>query len=181
MDELDKYIREREQREPGFAALVDAKIVEIRREMMGTNFYFNNAQKRHIGKRSVAGWYCHDCHRTLCKKGESGIHYSESEWFEKCPMCGKDRHEYDQIDPDPVGVELGFAKPLGYRPNGVTRCSSFRWAITPFRVLRILRRYRDRPIVKNEYDEVMTGQEFLTMLKSNCPVQYIESINKIFS
>lgn len=41
---------------------------------MGTNFYFNG---QHVGKRSAAGWYCWDCHKTLCADGEEFVHYTK--------------------------------------------------------------------------------------------------------
>ena len=43
----------------------------------------------HIGKRSNAGAFCPDCGTTLCKKGTSMAHNSLSDWYDKCPCCGK--------------------------------------------------------------------------------------------
>jgi len=34
---------------------------------MGTNFYINNSQRQHIGKRLAAGLYCWDCHDAINK------------------------------------------------------------------------------------------------------------------
>lgn len=53
---------------------------------MGTNYYARGYRRiadmdpqYHIGKRSAAGLYCWDCGKTLCKDGESGIHFDKSE------------------------------------------------------------------------------------------------------
>ena len=43
----------------------------------------------HIGKRSNAGAFCPDCGTTLCKKGTSMAHNNLSDWYDKCPCCGK--------------------------------------------------------------------------------------------
>ena len=68
---------------------------------MGTNFYEfkDGVEGRHIGKRSAAGLYCHDCGVTLCARaydrwekkeveGEEAVHQGDSFWYDACPKCG---------------------------------------------------------------------------------------------
>lgn len=44
----------------------------------------------HIGKRSSAGNYCHDCHISGSKGGDEGSRFGEFEQYAHCPICGKD-------------------------------------------------------------------------------------------
>ena len=83
---------------------------------MGTNFYWKQIPKefekykanvekisvygfdnnnenvlKHIGKRSAAGKYCYHCGVTLNKYGTDHVHnYEYSEWYERCPICGRE-------------------------------------------------------------------------------------------
>ena len=82
---------------------------------MGTNFYWKEIPKefeqykanvkrcsvygfdnnnenvlKHIGKRSGAGLYCYECGTTLNKLGTDHLHDCESEWYERCPICGRE-------------------------------------------------------------------------------------------
>ena len=139
------------------------KLIE-RRKIMGTNFYVKGHRnsddpKWHLGKRSAAGYYCWDCKTTLCKNGEEGVHCSESEWYDKCPICGK--KPIDEGWNSSAGRELGFNKTKPMPKTGVASCSSFSWA----RKLGKVRKIED------EYGNQYTRKEFEQML-TECPIQY---------
>jgi len=160
---------------------------------MGTNFYWNGDEERierllddqaaHIGKRSAAGLYCWDDNLTLCKYGEQGIHYGgENRWYSACPKCGKTRTIIDPFKSGSVAVELGFAKPAIIRPTGVATCASFSWAQDPDYVRRRCGGWwKDMKLVRNEYGDTFTGQEFLDILATNCPIEFTDSIGQEFS
>lgn len=138
---------------------------------MGTNFYIDKKQTKHIGKRSSAGFYCWDCDITLCKQGNDGIHHEESRWYKTCPKCGKEP-EIEKLTKNSTGRELGFNKTKPNRKKGVKSCSSFRWAIYPNKLKKIKKVY-------NEYGDKLSIKEFNKML-SECPIQYLNSIGDIF-
>lgn len=143
---------------------------------MGTNFYgtrLDTGELAHIGKRSAAGEYCWDCRTTLCKGGNSQIHSGHSDWYEKCPGCGK---SYGDEKGKGAGfVELGFAKPYGEdERRGVRTCSSFSWGIEKGSLEVI----KD---IKDEYGHEYSVSRFLSEVLENCPVQYFESIGREFS
>jgi len=133
---------------------------------MGTNFYikghrYTDDPKYHIGKRSAAGLYCWDCGITLCKDGENGVHTGRSEWYDKCPICGKDRKE-ESFENSSAGRELGFNKSSSSKKTGVQSCSSFTWA-------RPLGRIRH---IQDEYGREYSREEFVSVLKE-CPIQFM--------
>lgn len=137
---------------------------------MGTNFYWkripkefekykSNAEKiavygfdknnenvlKHIGKRSAAGLYCHNCGTTLNKHGTDHLHDCEySEWYKVCPICGKEG----------------------------TPIYSFRWTIMLHKWLIEL--YAKKGCITNmivdEYGREYTPQEFLQSVKT--PIEY---------
>lgn len=161
---------------------------------MGTNFYWRTElllpvepgtsmddPRVHIGKRSAAGPYCWDCSLTLCKGGESAIHYGVSGWFENCPSCGRAKIKDDPFSSGASAIELGFAKPNAERPAGVRSTSSFSWAQDPERVGAICDQRPDEQIIQDEYGQLLTGREFVDMLRSNCPVQFTDNIGVEFS
>jgi len=142
---------------------------------MGTNFYWIKDSEDpmdprvHIGKRSAAGLYCWDCGVTLCKEGVSAIHSSDSNWYEKCPKCGKEPEKEGWGNA--VGRELGFAKNSPKKKTGVKSCSSFTWAQ---KIETIQKRIQDnltKKVIKDEYDRTYTGKEFLKILEE-CPIQF---------
>ena len=154
----------------------------------------------HLGKRSAAGAYCWDCNRTLCRAGEGRIHYGrfedrDAEWSKSCLTCGKteaDRYptRYDKVagkgrkKRQPARgsmVELGFDKPNTRRPKGVGTCCSFSWAQDPTIAKAILRARKTEKLVEDEYGQTYTGAQFLTMLRSMCPVEFTNSIGSHFS
>lgn len=165
---------------------------------MGTNFYlrghrFSSDPVYHIGKRSAAGPYCWDCKMTLCKEGESRVHYSESQWYAECPQCGK----YPNENPSQSSVarELGFNKTIPKTKEGVASCCSFSWAMDPVRFQRLCanppklfcseceRGYpkdEEDIWIMDEYGTLYTTDEFLHVLKE-CPIRYTDSIGKSFS
>lgn len=124
---------------------------------MGTNFYIKGHRnsddpRYHIGKRSAAGLYCWDCGVTLCKGGESRVHYGDG-FFDKCPNCGKGREE-EPLSESSAGRELGFNHSKPVKKTGVQSCSSFTWA-------RDLGRIR---CIVDEYGRAYTREEFHKML-----------------
>jgi len=138
---------------------------------MGTNFYLKDAalEDNHIGKRSAAGRYCWDCGRTLCKQGNQGIHYSESEWYNACPVCGK-KPVNESLDESSAGIELGFNK-NGLKKTGVSSCCSFTWANDMDQNLFLNTINLHSKIVRDEYGRSYTAKEFLEIL-TDCPIQY---------
>jgi len=140
---------------------------------MGTNFYIkgkrgNDNSRYHIGKRSAAGWYCWDCGITLCKNGNEGVH-TKSEWYSKCPKCGKYPNE-ESLSDGAAGRELGFNKKPFQKKKGVASCCSFSWARELGRIQKI----------EDEYGREFTREEFLQMLEE-CPIQYWGSMGREFS
>ena len=141
---------------------------------MGTNFYlnghrYNDDPKYHLGKRSAAGFYCWDCGVTLCKDGNDGIHSGRSDWYDKCPNCGKGKNE-ESLSNDSAGRELGFNKKPLQKKTGVASCSSFKWARELGRVKKI----------EDEYGKKITRKEFEKMLEE-CPVQFFDLMGQWFS
>ena len=137
-------------------------------------------QKRHIGKRNAAGLYCWDCNRTLCRGGNAAIHRdsSESDWEGRCSACGAVPGTDTHLA---VDVELGFCRPREVRPSGVGSAASFSWGIQPQEVRLRCAREADAKIIEDEYGRHFTGQEFLDMLSSNCPLEFTEFIGLYFS
>ncbi len=155
---------------------------------MGTNFYWINASDEteddddptvHIGKRSAAGWYCYDCHVTLALGGLPAVHRGTG-MHDACPTCGKTPQ---QDGYNGAMIELGFAKTPAppQRPAGVQGASSFTWAQQPTHVIARCNTSLHTPIIRDEYGRVYTGSEFLWMLDTFCPIQFTESIGRIFS
>lgn len=158
---------------------------------MGTNFYWITDETDvdgeafdhmdpyiHIGKRSAAGYYCWGCRVTLCRGGESRIHWGD-EFFDACPTCGAPKTR-DDIAESSAGVELGFAKPREFTPLGVHTVSSFRWAQEADSVRQRCDRSIDSACIVDEYGRTMTGGEFIEMLRHNCPVQFHDSVGTWF-
>ena len=141
---------------------------------MGTNFYFKTGRK-HIGKRSAAGLYCWDCGITLCKQGPKGIHSGHSEWYDKCPECGKEPVK-ETLTTNSAGRELGFNKAPAEKKRGVATCSSFTWAISR---VDLEKKRMDVKIV-NEYGDSYYKYGFMDLL-SECPIQFTHMIGQKFS
>ena len=141
---------------------------------MGTNYY---AEDQHIGKRSAAGWYCWDCGVTLCKGGNDKVHL-ESEWYDKCPICGQSITEED-LDHSSAGRELGFNKDRPMKKTGVKSCSSFTWDIPPDSWEEAVKRSKEK-VVEDEHGRKFTAKQFKEIL-AECPIQYEDSIGQSFS
>jgi len=131
---------------------------------MGTNFYWKRLPREfekyglhveqcvgdckilwHIGKRSAAGLYCHECGTTLNKHGTDHVHNCKySEWYEVCPICGKE---------------------------GTPICS-FRWTFLKHKWLIEHLAMADcrRKMIVDENDKEYTPQEFLYAVHT--PVEY---------
>lgn len=162
---------------------------------MGTNFFLLTGKKPkeyswdsfrysgnfiHIGKRSAAGHYCWDCHRTLCMPGESRIHTSrDDEWVDACPICKKPIETKANVVGQSVALELGFSKPAMTQQSGVKCVSSFTWA-SPESMILDLRKSKKKLVV-DEYHRESTVAEFLQMLEHQCPIRYYHSIGQEFS
>jgi len=130
---------------------------------MGTNFY--TLKDKHIGKRSAAGIYCWDCGISLCKAGNEGIHQSESEFFKKCPLCKGEKGK-ETLENSSAGRELGF-KTQPTSKKGAKSCSSFTWAIIPYKL--------KAKTIKDEYGRKFTREEFDKILQE-CPIYHFGNI-----
>ena len=156
---------------------------------MGTNFYLNGYVLEsgeyvegeehdednpavHIGKRSAAGPYCWDCNQTLIVGGESQIHKWHTDVSPCCPSCGATPANCDAFKEGAVAVELGFSEPNRVRPTGVRTCSSFTWAQQKDALIGFMQAHVDDKVVVDEYGRALTGREFVSMLESNCPVEF---------
>jgi hypothetical protein len=169
---------------------------------MGTNFYWVKPAQRcphcdkkigedgrgaHIGKRSAAGWYCWDCDVTLCLSGKDRIHSSfssrsSSNWSETCPNCGKAKSkEKSVLESRSASIELGFEPPREDRPTGVHTTSSFYWAEDPNEVRQKCESHLDDECIVDEYGRKMTCRVFLQMLRSNCAIEFTDSVGQNFS
>lgn len=165
---------------------------------MGTNYYIKGYDKRqsdgecvyddcdpavHIGKRSAAGLFCFDCGVTLCKGGKERIHFSQYDWHDACPQCGKTRDE-EKLTESSAGLELGFNKNATAKKTGVKSCSSWTWAMNKQDQLnqRLAEMGQDPQgkCVVNEYGDEFTLAEFLELIDA-CPVHYEGSIGGFFS
>ena len=135
---------------------------------MGTNFYWKRIPKEferykanvenyigdcddthnvllHIGKRSAAGLYCHDCGTTLNKYGTGYVHNCDySEWYKRCPICGRE------------GVPV----------------SSFCWTFLgqKWLIVTLAMEGNTEKIIVDEYGKEYTPQEFLNAV--NTPIEY---------
>lgn len=150
---------------------------------MGTNFYRDRPARglayHHLGKRSAAGRFCWDCNLTLHRGGPSQIHYS-SEWHERCPGCGA-LPQPVSLSSGAAAVELGFAPAAMVRPTGVGTCASFTWAAPKDEVVAWCRRHPRAKIIEDEYGQMLSGTEFLTMLESCCPIEFHHAVGERFS
>lgn len=109
----------------------------------------------HIGKTSLAGSYCSKCSKTLCKKGEYYIHYSDNEpakWFDFCPSCGTDKLD-------------------------VTVTCTFLWDIFPFE-LENAKKQATYFEIQNEGHEEFSYNKFLK-IKNEC-IQNFENVGRNF-
>ena len=147
---------------------------------MGTNYYVRGWKSKdsmdpqyHIGKKSAIGPYCWDCGLTLCKGGNSGVHYDDYGWHTVCPKCGK-KPIREGLGDGAAGRELGLNNTPYGKKTGVASCSSFNWCMEPEKFLK------KNVIIWNEYGDTFTKDEFLEILKE-CPIQYRDSIGGWFS
>ena len=120
---------------------------------MGTNFYWIKSPKefkgnsilQHIGKRSVAGYYCDKCGISFCKSGTQSIHFSDiADWYTECPVCGR---------------------------KGILVCS---FTYTSMKQKEIIKKLIavDKKLIKDEYDIEYTPKEFLLDALSNTKIEY---------
>ena len=138
---------------------------------MSTNFYFNYKEeevlklddfdnpKYHIGIRNVAGLYCFNCNRTLCKDGEGQIHQGKGKWFSCCPICNRDK-----------GVDV------------ISLANSFTWGNTFYNTfirLKTDKSLKGKPVI-DEYGEEYTMRDFKLLLVK-CPIQFFNMIGISFS
>ena len=140
---------------------------------MGTNYYLMNNKKEHVGKMSAAGYYCFDCKISLCKGGWEEVHSSESEWFDKCPKCGKEP-VLESLENSSVGKQLGFNDKIEEK-SGIRSCCSFTWATVPLNV------FIGISDVTDECGRKYTVKEFKKLLTLECPIQFLDMIGEDFS
>lgn len=149
---------------------------------VGTNYYFGDIQifcdkyDYHIGKRSAAGNYCWDCHKTLCEDGEAGVHRGQSRWRDECPECGK-KVVVEDFSKSAMGRELGFNRGRPKKKKGVTSCSSFSWAVPDNE--ETWERIEKFGVI-SEYRDKLTAKQFKAIL-GECPIRYYDSIGQQFS
>ena len=141
---------------------------------MGTNFYFDEPRNEdtHIGKRSAAGLFCWDCEITLCMGGPNAVHEDTHEWFDRCPMCGKEP-EKEGVKGS-VGRELGWNDQPMVRKHGVRSCSSFTWDMPPLEVVEQINSGRE---VYDEYGRTVKLQEVMR----ECPIHIFTMLGRAFS
>ena len=108
----------------------------------------------HIGKRSAAGRWCHDCNRTLCKGGVQAIHHTFIDWRDDCPECHA------------TFADVGHA-------------CSFSWAASRDEVMKILAANQNKAIIVDEYDRDMTGLEMVDVL-AEIKIHDYQSVGKRF-
>lgn len=99
-----------------------------------------------------------------------------SEWFKRCPSCGKKHEKEPSLSEGSGAVELGFAKPNDKKQSGVQTVSSFSWAVVPYEFKEWLEDEMNNECIMDEYGRKMTGKEFMEMLEHNCPIQYYYSL-----
>lgn len=102
-------------------------------------------------------------------------------WHDKCPKCGKGPEDNPHEKHCAGSIELGLQESGQRVPQGVTTCCSFRWAQSPTVVERVCWERPDDVLVCDEYDNQYTGQQFMLMLKCNCPIRFEDSIGSHFS
>lgn len=131
----------------------------------------------HIGKRSAAGLYCYSCNSWF--HDPANCDKREPDERRTCKYCGKGPED---VMSRAASMELGFSEAEADRPeSGVKGTCSFGWANWPDEVYRIaLTAPVDMPLVIDEYGRTMTGQEFLTMMRSNVDITKM-SIGQVFS
>lgn len=160
---------------------------------MGTNFYWIDADKvgvpndlpgnrHHLGKRSAAGYFCASCHVPLVQNGDKNlVHLGKYPQLENCPVCGKKRPPFN-FNSSSGAIELGFKKPKkGRQTRGIHSCCSFSWAQEKIMVQAICEQWKDQKVIEDEYGDEFTGQEFMEMIFSNCPIEYEDSVGREFS
>lgn len=172
---------------------------------MGTNFYINSKKfddvSGHIGKRSAAGYYCWDCHLTLCAEGPGKVHYGcrksrplevvtnkefcspgscdGGHWFEECPACGA-KPKFEDLNNSTVGRELGFNSEKPVKKTGVASCCSFTWGIKRHDFIENVKKLKLKNPVIDEYGRKFTLDDFLSVLEE-CPIQSFGMIGTDFS
>jgi hypothetical protein len=131
----------------------------------------------HIGKRSAAGLYCYNCNAWL--HDPAGCDERPKEERTSCKYCGT---EYKPGMNRATSVELGFSQPRPLRPeSGVEGTCVFSWANWPDEVYNIARQApAEMPLVVDEYGRIMTGQEFVDMMRANVSITKL-SIGQLFS
>ena len=178
---------------------------------MGTNFYRikivdgEQTEGQHIGKRSAAGKYCHDCNVTLNIHGNFWVHqnidhhYSSarnlppSEGFnlyardksEKLPGLFPKRYKAKNVggidglsEMIKEGESNWFLKcPICGKEVKTTTCS-FTWAIPPYD-LHKLNNFNEEPVVIDEYGQTYNFLQFDKELQEN-KIHYYHSIGDEF-
>lgn len=133
---------------------------------MGTNFYWDEKHRQHIGKRSAAGIWCWDCGCVV----EYKITHIE------CPSCHKKYQPYSEdFTTNSVGRELGLNTNPPKKKTGLASCSSFTWAITPEAFKASKRRK-----IYDEYHRIYTRQDFKNVLEE-CPINKYDQMGQDFS
>lgn len=137
-----------------FATLVQTAIT--------SSDYMDDAVLIHIGKRSMAGFYCYDCGTTLNKEGDRQVHYGsrgyDDPWLDNCPICHSKQGE-----------------------NNVQGCCSFTWtalghrellkALSAPKIVMALKLMGTDKLVENEYREHFAAAEFYKEAMAN-PIQF---------
>lgn len=113
----------------------------------------------HIGKRSMAGYYCFDCGTTLNTEGTKQVHSGHGYGYDydACPVCGG---VYDKFD----------------KKGSVKGCCSFTWtlmahfelikAMSKPAVMMVMQLSCNGAVIEDEYGSPYTAKEMLKDVKS---------------
>lgn len=127
---------------------------------MGTNFYFIPKEiddfpfeETHIGKRSSAGLFCHNCYVSLIEDKP----FQQPRVLSHCPVCQNKN-----------------TKPF------ITTTCSFTFAKQEKDIQKICDDNLNNFIIENEYGEQFTGKDLFDILYHDCKIHEYHLIGEYF-